>query len=144
MANSFLRVLFIGVQLITIALADLSDSNIISVVNQMRQQDVNAAKAGDIVVNYQNQASHSNFDHDNAPQPFFTHVNENLFNGPTYQAYLKLVALFVTPDVFVPEPVTTAQTAAGYAFIDSISTTGPFQTMWSFLSSNGRFTDGDL
>lgn len=46
-----------------------SDNDIITVVRQMQQQDANAAKAGDITVNYQNMASHSNFDHDNAPLP---------------------------------------------------------------------------
>jgi hypothetical protein len=48
---------------------DISDSDVAAVILQMRQQDTNAAKVGDIEVNYQNQASHTYFDHDNAPLP---------------------------------------------------------------------------
>jgi hypothetical protein len=42
--------------------------------------------------------------------------------------------------VFVPEPVTAAQNASSYAFIDAVSNTQPFHTMWNFLKANGFFS----
>uniref|UniRef100_A0A914VC91 Endoribonuclease n=1 Tax=Plectus sambesii TaxID=2011161 RepID=A0A914VC91_9BILA len=50
-------------------------------VNAMRAADVGKAQPGDIVLNWGNHVKGTT---DVSPQPFFTHVNENLFNRQTY------------------------------------------------------------
>jgi poly(U)-specific endoribonuclease len=125
------------------SLNDISASDVTAILNQLASADANGAQSGDIVLAYQNQASHHEFSHDNAPNPLFTSVSSSLLSKPTYTSLTNLLSKYTTPDSGADETLTSSKNAAISSFLASISSTPLYQTASTFLTSNNLVT-GDL
>uniref|UniRef100_A0A914EHQ8 Endoribonuclease n=1 Tax=Acrobeloides nanus TaxID=290746 RepID=A0A914EHQ8_9BILA len=113
----------------------VSDSDITNILNHMSNIDVNSAKSGDIVVDYQNMASHTHFDHDNAPNPFFTSVSSTLLQKNTYQALSYLLQQYNTSDIDTADTTTTTNPQAISSFLSKIGSTNLYSTAMQFLKN---------
>jgi poly(U)-specific endoribonuclease len=125
------------------SLNDISASDVTAILNQLASADTNGAQSGDIVLAYQNQASHHEFSHDNAPNPLFTSVSSSLLGKPTYTSLTNLLSQYTTPDSGADETLTSSKNAAITSFLSSVSSTPLYQTASTFLTSNNLIT-GDL
>ncbi|KAF8384618.1 hypothetical protein PRIPAC_73760, partial [Pristionchus pacificus] len=113
-----------------------SDS-VTAFLTQLALNDENRAKDGQVVVAYQDMASHKNFDHDNAKNPLFTSVDLALLAQPTYKSLKELIAKFPQQDGNKADPETEERKAASLAFIDDLSKTTVFAKAWEYLQSVG-------
>uniref|UniRef100_A0A7E4VNA3 Endoribonuclease n=1 Tax=Panagrellus redivivus TaxID=6233 RepID=A0A7E4VNA3_PANRE len=116
-------------------------ADVSSILTQLAAADTNAASGSDVVVDYQDMASHSHFDHDNSPKPFFTSVSSALLGKPTYAALTQLLAAYTTPDATADETVTPAKQTAITAFYSAVKATDVFKTAQTYLQTTIK---GDL
>uniref|UniRef100_A0AC35TG02 Endoribonuclease n=1 Tax=Rhabditophanes sp. KR3021 TaxID=114890 RepID=A0AC35TG02_9BILA len=113
----------------------MTQSDVNNALDSMISGDANGAAPGDIVLDYQNEASHSHFDHDNAKDPFFKSISPALLAKPTYVAFNALTATYTTPSIDAADPNTPARNTAIDAWFAAIKTTVPFQSMWTYLKT---------
>jgi poly(U)-specific endoribonuclease len=118
-------------------------ADVTAILNSLAAADANGAQSGDITLDYQNQASHHDFTHDNAPNPLFKSVSSSLIGKPTFTALTSLLSQYTTPDSGADETITNTKHTAISAFLTSISSTSVYQTASTFLTSNNLIT-GDL
>jgi hypothetical protein len=72
----------------------------------------------------------------------FTHVNENLFTRPTYQALIQILNrnLFAQ-DVCTAESTGEPKNTLEHAFITAVTNTPVFQLAYQYLQANGTIFD---
>lgn len=68
---------------------------------------------------------------------FFTYVNDDVFNTPTFQSYYKLKRQF-NPDLTQPEIVTQEKTMNIETFLDLAMNATVFNIMWQFLIEKSK------
>jgi len=119
---------------------DVTDSAITDILNQLAAADSNGAQSGDIVLDYQNMASHHIFTHDNAPNPFFKSVSSDLISKSSYTSLASLLSQYTTPDSGADETLTEAKQRAIDAFFNAIATSQVFQIGSNWLAKNGFLT----
>lgn len=122
---------------------DITDADVTAILNQLASADANGAQSGDVVVNYQNQASSHSFDHDNAPKPLFTSVSSSLLSKPTYTSLTSLLALYTTPDSGADETLTSDKQTAATTFLSTMSSSAVYKTATQFLTTNNLIS-GDI
>jgi poly(U)-specific endoribonuclease len=124
----------------------ISDSALSQELTQLAQNDVNAAQDGDVVVNFQNEASRKKFDHDNAPDPFFTSVSSQLLAKPTYAALVNLQNTYNPPTSNNINDLPSEQDRADAAtdFINAINQTTLVQQAFTFVAQNGVQVSPDI
>ncbi|VDD94611.1 unnamed protein product [Enterobius vermicularis] len=119
----------------------ISASDVTALLNEIARKDVNGGDQNDVVVNFQNMASHTKFDHDNAPSPLFTSVSERVSSTATMKAFQKLQALYTKPDATVADENTPERIDAANAFLDAVLATDVMKTAWEFLTKSGLSTN---
>ncbi|XP_076822527.1 uridylate-specific endoribonuclease A-like [Clavelina lepadiformis] len=97
--------------------------------------DVNRATASDYIVDIQSPTSDSSLQ-DNSPYNFFTFVNEDLLNLPTYQALINLLDNYEMIQG-KDENVDQVETDEIYTFLNAFMSTEIGKQLYTFLSSKG-------
>ncbi|GMS86256.1 hypothetical protein PENTCL1PPCAC_8431, partial [Pristionchus entomophagus] len=121
----------------SVPIATVASGALSAFLTNLAFNDENRAADGQVVVNYQNQASGKTFDHDNADKPLFTTIDPALLAQPTYSSLIDLIALFPSQDANQPDLDTIRRNNASLTFIDGISKTAVFTSAWSYLQSVG-------
>merc|ERR1712119_71353 len=77
---------------------------------------------------------------DNADDPLFTWVKAEVFERPTYKAFVKLLDNYVS-DTGVAETVTAEEMAENMNFTNLVFESKPMQLAYRFLKYKGKATD---
>uniref|UniRef100_A0A0R3RVS1 Endoribonuclease n=1 Tax=Elaeophora elaphi TaxID=1147741 RepID=A0A0R3RVS1_9BILA len=103
------------------------DSEIVNLVNQFRQQDINKADDGQIILDYQKHTT-THDSTDNAERRLFKSVDAALLEKDTYKKWIALINEF-EPEVGIEEKNTPQKKKAIDDFLDAIFKT----TIWKNL-----------
>lgn len=115
----------------------IAGTDVTTILNTLANKDVNGGGQDEVVVNFQNMASHKIFDHDNAPNPLFTSVSSRIRSGSTIKAYETLQALYTISDITTEDLNSPARVTAANAFLDAVIATDLMKTAQDFLATAG-------
>ncbi|CAJ0928079.1 unnamed protein product, partial [Mesorhabditis belari] len=120
----------------TIPNFSISNSDILKLADQLRAQDENKAKKGQIIVNFQGHTS-TRDSQDNADGKFFTKVDQSLLRKSTYEQFLKMCNNFER-QTGIKEPKVTNQEEKTETtqFIDLVFQTKPWKTLYEYFHKN--------
>ncbi|VDD87960.1 unnamed protein product [Enterobius vermicularis] len=115
---------------------EVSNSELTSLVNQLRDEDFNKAGRKQVVVDYQGYISTTSLG-DNAKNKFFKYVDPQLLEKPTFQKLIALNDNFER-ETGTSEEDTLQEKAEVDAFLDTIMSTKVWETLYSFLHRKGH------
>ncbi|KHJ82628.1 hypothetical protein OESDEN_17678 [Oesophagostomum dentatum] len=121
--------------------ADVDSGKVTDALNQLVSLDARVDSY--TVISYQNMASHKDFSHDNAPNPFYTSVSESALSGATYKSLSSLMGFYNQPDVDTPEQLSGAWNASISGFLSAVVQTPVMQSAQGFLANLGK-EEGDF
>uniref|UniRef100_A0A1I7YLK0 Endoribonuclease n=1 Tax=Steinernema glaseri TaxID=37863 RepID=A0A1I7YLK0_9BILA len=110
---------------------DVTNIEIVDVVNRMRSQDENKARPSQIELDYQGHTSTRN-DEDNARFKLFKRVDTSLFRKDTYEKFIALTDNY-DRNTGNEEVDTTEEKQEVDAFLNAIFKTAPWKTLFDFL-----------
>ncbi|KAI6191663.1 Endoribonuclease [Aphelenchoides bicaudatus] len=115
---------------------DISNEEIVRLVNEMRAADSNKARPGQIQLDYQGHTGSADSE-DRAQKPLFKNIDSSLLRKPTYEALLKLQDNFER-QTGVAEVNTAEEAGEVDNFLTLILNTQPWSVLGKFLKSKGH------
>ncbi|CAG9532879.1 unnamed protein product [Cercopithifilaria johnstoni] len=114
----------------------VSDSEIVNLVKQFRQQDVNKAANEQIILDYQRHTTVGDSS-DKAEQRFFKRVDPALLERNTYKKWIALSNEFV-PEAGIEEKNTPEKNKAIDEFLDAAFNTSIWRNLFHFMNDKGH------
>ncbi|GMT31448.1 hypothetical protein PFISCL1PPCAC_22745, partial [Pristionchus fissidentatus] len=116
----------------------ITNGELTTVVNEMRGLDENAAKPGQIRLNYQGHTS-TRDSSDNAQDRLFQTVDSSLLRKPSYEQFISLMNNF-NRNTGETEPNVSANEDKNEktAFLTTVLSSKPMQRLYAFLKSKGH------
>ncbi|KAF8387203.1 endu-1 [Pristionchus pacificus] len=111
----------------------ISNSDLISIANELRSLDENAAKPGQIRLNYQGHTSTRDAS-DNAADRLFQTVDSSLLRKPSYEQFIALMNNF-NRNTGETEPLDKNEKST---FLTTVIESKPMQRLYNFLKSKGH------
>ncbi|XP_039267955.2 uridylate-specific endoribonuclease A-like [Styela clava] len=111
----------------------VSDSEIVAVSYNLWSMDVNAAGPNDVTYDLQSSTT-TGATNDAAPGPFFTYVNEAVFQRTTFQKLRAIQDNYIRKQGFT-EDVTAQEEQENSDFLDAVLSTEIGQYLYEFLDS---------
>ncbi|XP_076821709.1 uridylate-specific endoribonuclease-like [Clavelina lepadiformis] len=115
--------------------SEVTQNDLSSISLKLYDLDVNRASPDDYVINPQAMTTSWHL-RDMSPNRFFTSVNQNLLNKPTYQALINLLDNYEMIQG-KDEYVTRAETDEIYTFLNAFMSTSIGRKLYEFLSEKG-------
>ncbi|KAL6732727.1 hypothetical protein Aduo_003456 [Ancylostoma duodenale] len=115
---------------------DVRDTELLQMSKKLRKSDDNKAHPWQITINYQGQAKDTQ---DNAPKEFFTKVDNNLLERPSFSQFIAMMDNFNRKTGSIEPRVPPEQEKREIStFLTTILASRPWQTLYSFLNRKGH------
>ncbi|KIH53792.1 endoribonuclease XendoU [Ancylostoma duodenale] len=115
---------------------DVRDTELLQMSKKLRKSDDNKAHPWQITINYQGQAKDTQ---DNAPKEFFTNVDNNLLERPSFSQFIAMMDNFNRKTGSIEPRVPPEQEKREIStFLTTILASRPWQTLYGFLNRKGH------
>ncbi|CAD5234673.1 unnamed protein product [Bursaphelenchus xylophilus] len=115
---------------------EISDQELVSIVNKMREVDQNKARSNQIQLNFQGHTGSADVT-DRADKKLFTGIDSSLLRKPTYEALIDLLDNY-NIETGVAEKQSTQSNAEIDRFLDLILETPVWSALGPFLKNKGH------